>query len=194
MFVGQRTYELWQVGPWGLPNPAVAKAKGSSVAKEQKKEPPKPLVVSTKNIIEKNLFDPERGASQTKEAETSSIAMQRIRSMVLMGTAVLGNSSYAILLQLSDPRSPATKTQASQQGQLRVKVGDTVEGFKVSEIHDKRVVFTKGASTVEVSLDFLRKFDDAQEKAKAPAPTKPGVATKAPSPRVGGVPAPPVSP
>ena len=44
-------------------------------------------IVGTDMIIGKNLFDPERGATRTKETEADTRAAQRIRSMVLLGTA-----------------------------------------------------------------------------------------------------------
>ena len=189
VFVGAGTYNLWQEGPWDLPKPA--KAKGA-VVEETKQEPPRLQLVSTKNIIDKNLFDPERGAGRVQESEASAIAMQRIRSMVLMGTAILGNSRYAILQGPSETRPPVPGAPAGQQGNLRLKLGDTVEGFKLSEIHEKKVVFTKGSSKVEVALDFFRKVDDSKEQSKAPAQTRPGVAPSIP--RRPGVPVPPVAP
>lgn len=190
VFVGTRTHQLWQEGPWDLPKPG--KGKGPSVVEEPKKEPPRQQLVGAKNIIEKNLFDPERGAGVTKEAEASSIAIQRIRSMILLGIAILGNSRYAILQEPSDSRPSTGGTQTGQPGQLRLRLGDTVEGFKLSEIHEKRVVFTKGSSRVEVSLDFFRKVEDTRPKAKAPTPVSPGAAPGIP--RRERLSAPPVTP
>jgi hypothetical protein len=157
-----------------------------------KKEPEKMQVASTKNIIEKNLFDPERGVGRTQEAEASTVAMQRIRSMVLLGTAILGSSRYAILQQPSDSGSSPPGTPTRQQGSLRLKLGDTVEGFKLSEIHDKKVIFTKGVSKVEVALDFFRKVEQAKPGPAGPVPARPGVAPTAP--RKDRLPAPPVTP
>ena len=191
-FVGMRTYALWQEGPWDLPKEA--KTKELPVGEGSKKEPPRLQLASTKNIIEKNLFDPERGAGRTQEAEASTVAMQRIRSMVLLGTAILGSSRYAILQQPSDPRSSPSGPSTGQQGSLRFKLGDAVEGFKLSEIHDKKVVFTKGASRVEVSLDFFRKVDPSRQSPAGTVPAKPGVAPRVPRPQGGEIPAPPVSP
>jgi len=188
VFIGARTYNLWQEGPWDLPRPAKAKDKESPVDGGSKKEPPRLQLVSTKNIIDKNLFDPERGAGRVQESEASVIAMQRIRSMVLLGTAILGSSRYAILQQPSDARSPAPGAPAGQQASLRLKIGDTVEGFKLSEIHDKRVVFTKGASRVEVVLDFFRKVESPAGTAPARAGVVPNI------PRRPNLPAPPVTP
>lgn len=68
--------------------------------------------------------------------------------------------------------SSAPKAQSGQPGYLRLKLGDTLEGFKLSEIHDKRVIFTKGTSRVEVSLDFFRRAEET--KMSAPTPASPG--------------------
>src|SRR5258706_16455013 len=42
---------------------------------------------------------------------------------------------------------------------MEMKVGDNLEGFRLTKIADKRVVFAKDASRVEVLLDFFRKAD-----------------------------------
>lgn len=188
--MGARTYALWKEGPWDLPQPA--KARGSAVVEEPKKDPPRQQVASAKNIIEKNLFDPERGASRMAESEASSIAMQRIRSMVLLGTAILGSSRYAILQGPSDSRPPLPGPPTGQSGNMRLKLGDTVEGFKLSEVHEKKVIFTKGSSKVEVALDFFRKVDQNKQGPLSPAPPRPGVAPN--FPRRENLPAPPGSP
>lgn len=180
---------LWRGGPWDLPNPA--KVRASPVDEEPKKVSPLYQIVSTKNIIDKNLFDPERGAGRAQESEASTIAMQRIRSMVLMGTAILGSSRYVILQEPTDPALPAQRTQTGQPGNLRLKLGDTVEGFKLSEIHEKRVVFTKGASRVEVALDFFRKADPSKQSPPGAVPARPGVVPNIP--RRPNLPAPPVT-
>ncbi len=173
---GQRTYEVWQEGPWDLPSPARPKA--TDGGEGPKKEAARTQLVSTKNIVEKNLFDPERGAGRAQEVEASSVAMQRMRSMILLGTAILGSSRYAILQQPLDARPPAPGAPGVQQSQLRLKLGDMVEGFRLSEIHEKRVVFTKGASRVEVALDFFRKIEPTKPVPVAPA--RPGVVPNVP--------------
>ena len=175
VFVGARTYALWQEGSWDLPKSG--RLKEASVAGVPEKAPTQQLV-STKNIIDKNLFDPERGAGRTQEAEASTVAMQRIRSMVLLGTAILGSSRYVILQGPSESRPSVPGTPTGQQSHLRLKLGDTVEGFKLSEIHEKRVVFTKGVSKVEVALDFFRKVEETKQKTAAPTPARPAAARR----------------
>src|SRR5262249_60153209 len=38
---------------------------------------------------------------------------------------------------------------------MRIKLGETVEGFKLSEVSEKRVVFVKGTARVELPLDYF---------------------------------------
>ena len=165
-------------GPWDLPNPGKAKSPASIT--EDKTVTKTPSIVGTETIISKNIFDPERGAGLTREAEANSQAFQRIRGMVLLGTAILGNNRFAIL----QDRGPSSGAAASGQSNslLRIKLGDTVEGFKLSEISEKRVVFAKGSSTVEVPLDYFRKVDGTQPSGSVAAQTNP--AGQAPGPRV----------
>ena len=175
--VGARTYFLWKEGPWDLPNPG--KTRTLPAAEEEKSAAKAPTLVGTEVIVSKNLFDPERGEGRNREAETNSRAFQRVRSMVLLGTAILGNNRYAILSDgapTSVPGVPGQPVPAPASNLLRLKLGDNVEGFRLSEIGDKRVVFTKGTSNVEVLLDYFRKVEPLPVRAALPAP--------------GGVPAP----
>ena len=141
-------------------------------AADQEEQAPRLRLASTRNIIDKNLFDPERGASKTRETEAVSAAMQRVRGMILVGTAILGEGRYAILTDPSPSRSPAPRG-AGQATQLRLRLGDTVEGFKLSEIEAKEVVFTNGLSRVNLALDYGRKFDELPGQ-RAPVTATPG--------------------
>lgn len=165
--VGVESYRLWTGGPWDLPN----QGKGTSIyaVEPPKDEADRPSLVSTETIVSRNIFDPERGEGRSRQAEESSQAVQRVRNMILLGTAILGNNRVAILQD-----SPAMRAGAGRPGQtsepMRVKLGDTVEGFRLSEIADKRVVFTRGASRVEVMLDFFRKAESIEPTPAPPAP------------------------
>ena len=182
-----RTYGLWKAGPWDLPR--AVERKKSAVQEEEKSAPQRQQIASAKNIVEKNLFDPERGASRALETQASAMATQRIRSMVLLGTAILGSSRYAILQGPSDGRPAVPGSKAGAPNNLRLKLGDAVEGFKLSEIHEKKVIFTKGASKVEVALDFFRKTEPT--KAVPAPPARPGIAPDVP--RRERLPAPPAA-
>jgi hypothetical protein len=152
-------------------------------------------VLSTENIVSKNLFDPERGAGRTREAEASGRALQRIRSMVLLGTAIIGSNRVAILQDSPDMRSGPI-VPGTSAGVLRLKLGDDIEGFKLTEIGDRRVIFTKGTARVEVMLDYFRKAAPVEPTSPpAPgqvAPAKPAVPRVVPSlPQRDKLPAPP---
>lgn len=170
-----KTYWLWMSGPWDLPNPG--KAKSPVSVADNKTATNTPPIVGTDTIISKNIFDPERGAGLTRETEANSQAFQRIRGMILLGTAIFGNDRFAILQDRGS--SSGAKVPGQSNSLLRIKLGDTVEGFKLSEISEKRVVFAKGTSTVEVPLDYFRKVDGTQPQASSTAQTTPPAGPRA---------------
>jgi hypothetical protein len=90
--------------------------------------PPPPLA-TTEIVISKNLFDPERGAVKPKIAEEDSRALQRVKGLVLLGTAILGANQYAILQETNTSGNP--NTQGRPAGPLRFKLGDVFEGFRI---------------------------------------------------------------
>lgn len=202
--VSARTYLLWKEGPWDLPT--AGPARRLPAAPEERSETKAPSLVGTETIVSKNLFDPERGESKSREVETNSRSFQRVRSMVLLGTAILGNNRYAVVRDggpTAVPGVPGQNAPAQSATLTRLKLGDNVEGFRVSEIGDKRVVFTKGTAKVEVLLDYFRKpeplparaiIPPAQAGAQSPMvlPRRPGVGgpQSAPQPQVSPVPAP----
>jgi hypothetical protein len=183
--VGWNTYWSWKSGPWDLPTPA--KSAGKNALTENQAPPSSRPLVNTDVMVSKNLFDPERGAGATREAEESSRAFQRVRGMILIGTVIIGNNRVAILQEGTTSPGAGQRPGAQPAGSMRLKVGDNVDGFRLTEIADKRVVFAKDASRVEVLLDFFRKV----EAATAPRPTVPNQVTAPPTP---GVPVPRVVP
>jgi len=100
--------------------------------------------------------------------------------MVLLGTAILGNNRFAILQDGSLAANAAGQSAAP----MRIKLGDTVEGFKLSEVSEKKVVFARGAATVEVPLDYFRKIDTPQPRRPVSPPTGPTGQATPPPPRV----------
>ena len=173
-----KTYWLWVTGPWDLPNPR--KSNWPVVVESQKGVANPRPIIGTETIISKNLFDPERGAGLTREAEVDSRAFQRIRSMVLLGTAIIGDNRVAIFQDGAvSSGTPGILGQAVMP--IRIKVGDTIEGFRLSEISDTRIVFASGTATVEVPLDYYRKIDVAQPPRSVPQPSS---ARQAAAPRV----------
>jgi hypothetical protein len=139
--------------------------------------------MSTDAIVSRNLFDPERGAGATREAEETSRASQRIRNMVLLGTVIIGGNRTALLQDGGSPVGPAVAPQAAAP--IRLKLGDNLEGYRLAEIADRRVVFTKDAARIEVVLDYFRKVEVPAPGTPTPPPGQiiaPG--TAAPAPRV----------
>lgn len=174
-----KTYKVWQEGPWDVPQAPKGKAVAVAGTPQQPVGPLAQASMGTESIVSKNLFDPERGAVKpTQELEAEGRAVQRVRSMVLLGTAIIDNNRYAIVQEPDNvPPIPGVPGQPRQQSVRRLRVGDNVEGFSVAEIADRRVTFARGATRVEVSVDYFRKV--------APPPGAP-VLPGAPQPRPGG--------
>ncbi|MGH7887930.1 MAG: hypothetical protein ACREPG_08700 [Candidatus Binatia bacterium] len=182
--VGWNTYWSWKAGPWDLPSPG--KSGGKNLVAENQAPPSIRPLVNPDVIVSKNLFDPERGAGATREAEENSRSFQRVRGMVLIGTVIIGNNRVAILQEGTVSPGAGQRPGGQSASLMRLKVGDNVDGFRLTEIADKRVVFAKDASRVEVLLDYFRKVD-------APAPPRPTVPSQVTAPTP-GVPVPRVVP
>jgi hypothetical protein len=80
---------------------------------------------------------------------------------------------------------------------MRLKLGDNIEGYRLAEIADKKVVFTKDAARVEVALDYFRKVEVPTPRQPTPPgqAVVPGVAPTGPRvipnlPRRGRIPVP----
>jgi len=164
-------YRSWHEGPWDLPTGSKRPDLAGSTEKQPATAAKPP--VTTDMIVSKNLFDPERGAGATREAEESSRAFQRVRGMILVGTVILGNDRVAIL-QDGQPPSGTPRIPSQPASVLRLKVGDNLEGFRLAEIADRRVVFSKDAARVEVLLDYFRKVETAPPRVAAPGQIPPG--------------------
>ncbi len=187
-----KTYALWQEGPWTIPQAAQPEKKEAPVvgAEPQKRPLPIQVAMSTKTITDNNLFDPERGTGKKKENEALARAMQKIRSLVLIGTAIIGENRYAILQDDSSSASPNAKSQKAMPTSLRLNLGDTFESFKLSQIEEKKVAFTNGSTNVEIGLDFFRRVDGARSAVGASRAISP---TVSPFPRRDSLPLPPRS-
>jgi hypothetical protein len=89
--------------------------------------------------------------------------------MVLFGTIIIGKDRFAILQDVTNPSAGAgVPGQGQHTPPIRLKIGDSVDGFRLAEIADRKVVFTKDASRVEVMLDYFRKTEVAQPKPVSP--------------------------
>lgn len=187
--IGWTTYRSWRDGPWDLPDPGKQRPAAITTENQVSLAPRPPI--GTDAIIGKNLFDPERGAGASRDAEENSRAVQRVRGMILVGTVIIGNNRVAILQDGASPAPgqpiPGQRPPGQAASMLRLKVGDNVEGFRLTEIADQRVVFAKDATRVEVLLDFFRKVDNVVAPRPAAAPGQiqaPPTGIPVPVPRV----------
>jgi len=163
--------------------PAASKAVPDATASEKRVAVVPQAVVSTDIIVSKNLFDPERGAGASREAEENSRSFQRIKNLILLGTVIIGSNRTAIVQDGSNVNLGGQPVPAQPAGPMRLKLGDNVDGYRLAEIADKRVVFTKDAARVEVLLDYFRKVDVPSPRTQPPGQIvqPPGVT---PQPRV----------
>ena len=176
--VGLKIYLVWQQGPWNLPAAVKPKPPADRGDEKAQADAVPSSVVGTDVIIAKNLFDPERGATRTKETEMDTRAAQRIRSMVLLGTAILGSSRYAIVQDGDGTGRTTAGAPAVAQGPRRMKIGDSIEGFNLTEVGEKAVVFARGATRVELPIDFFRKVP-VGAVSTTPQPGQPRVPSQA---------------
>lgn len=173
--VGWKTYLSWKMGPWDLPGPV--KSSSPAPAPQKPVSAPAKVVTNTDAIVSRNLFDPERGAGATREAEETSRAFQRVRNLILIGTVIIGNNRTAILQDgAGQNMGPAVPPQSAPP--MRLKLGDNIEGYRLAEIADKKVVFAKDAARVEVALDYFRKVEVPAPR----QPTPPGQGVVVPGP------------
>ena len=122
-FVCWSTYRTWNDDPWILPS--AAKAVSLPISDKPASTAAKPTV-NTDVIVSKNLFDPERGAGATREAEENSRSSQRIRTLVLLGTVIIGNDRTAVIQD--SPPAPTQGAAVQAAAPLRLKLGDDFEG------------------------------------------------------------------
>ncbi len=160
--VGVKTYQLWGEDQQGLAKPS--KKKAPLRISVPKQEAVNARLVNVRSIVERNLFDPNRGAVNAKETENLSQGKQAMEGLALLGIVIVGSKRYAILKIPSNTGSGASRGKrraGSKRGtrgeHRRLALGDMLDGYKLSEIHAQKVVFKKGPDTVELTLDFSRR-------------------------------------
>ena len=181
VFILVKTYLLWTDGPRDLPQPP--KVSSSAPSSQANAPATQPRLAAPDLLISKNLFDPERGAGQTKEAEVNNRAVQRIKGLMLVGTMILGESRYAIV-QDTGAQSAGRPVPGQSSQTMRFKMGDTFEGFSLSQIQDRNVVFTKGPARVELALDYFRNVEASAPIASQTRPAAAGTPPSVVAPRV----------
>ena len=177
-----QVYSLWREPGW---NPKVAQRRGPALTRQsgQVRQPKRPP--GTDLITTRNLFDPQRRGQGTGGGVATDV--KALEGMVLVGTIVSEGERFAIV---KFPKRLLAKGGRQGAGMRRLTVGDTVLGYRVSEIQPDRVVFESGSSSVELVIDFSRRPDGSENRKIQPAargkPGGPGNSQRRPP--VGGKP------
>lgn len=165
-----QTYSLWEKGPWELPGSSQGEnvpGENESVRDDSKPRPP-----GTQNIVTKDLFDPNRGALSGERGEAVNAPTERVQDLILLGTAIIGDGRYAILQEPAGRPATVRGAPLRPGGLLRLKLGDSVDGYELAEIHEKKVIFVKDDAKVEIELDYFRKVQEPRDQKRPTAPTR----------------------
>ena len=153
--VGLKTYEIWQQDDW---RPVKMREKKPPVTElslgggKGKAQPP-----NTEVIVERNLFDISRGSGGSGRSGTGSKNGSGIEGLMLLGTIVTDGEQFAIVKVPPEASVKSGRRGPSSVGAMkRLALGDTVWGFELIEIQAEKIIFRKGASEVELGLDFTR--------------------------------------
>ena len=87
--MGGKIYQIWEEELPVLSKPGGEKASFS----KQKRRAVNPKLTNTTSIVERNLFDPKRGAGSVKKIKP----FPKVKRFVLLGTFIAGSQRYAIV-------------------------------------------------------------------------------------------------
>jgi len=124
-------------------------------------------------IIQKNPFDPERGAGK-EEGDgqgTASEANEFTKKYAVYGVVIAGKSRYAFL-------KPVTKARSrDKDGDVlrKITIGDLVDGWEVSDIKNEGVFFTGAGKKVFLKVFGTTKRERTSNKPVAIATPKPKI-------------------
>jgi hypothetical protein len=114
-------------------------------------------------IADENLFHPDRIIPLEKKAE----AVLPKPEFVLYGTLITPDLKMAYL---EDKKAPVT-TPGRGQRQSALKIGESLSGFRLKEVHEDKVVLTRGEETIQVLLQ------DPNSAKNREASSGPGIAS-----------------
>ncbi|MBU3948218.1 MAG: hypothetical protein KJ826_08365 [Proteobacteria bacterium] len=100
-------------------------------------------------IAEQNLFNPSR--SIVLAEETASV--QSLPQIILYGTLITDDFSIAYLEDKQDIRS----TPGRGKRQMRMKKGDKLRDYVISEVEADYIVLLKGEERIVVSINDMKK-------------------------------------
>ena len=130
-------------------------------------------------IVQKNPFDPERGAGTKEEEgqEGASEAEEFTKKYAVYGVVIAGNSRYAFLKPVTRSRS----RERDGEGLRKVTIGDLVDGWEVSSIKSDGVFFTGAGKKVFLKVFGTTKSERASNKPVAIATPKPRISRPMPA-------------
>jgi len=151
VFAGIKAYELW------MPGEEQKTEAGSEVKQKTKTFRPKKRFVKRRIppesdyavVREKNLFSPDRKEFVPEEVEEPEPEVKKVslsgKKITLYGVIMAGNQKSALINNFE------RKTPGERDSRW-VKIGDTVEGMKISNIRKDSILLIKGDEKYEVLL------------------------------------------
>ncbi len=124
-------------------------------------------------IIQKNPFDPERGAGK-EEGDgqgAASEANEFTKKYAVYGVVIAGKSRYAFLKPVTRARS----RDKDGDGLRKITIGDLVDGWEVSDIKNEGVFFTGAGKRVFLKVFGTTKSERTSNKPVAIATPKPKI-------------------
>ncbi len=124
-------------------------------------------------IIQKNPFDPERGAGkEEKDGQgAASEANEFTKKYAVYGVVIAGRSRYAFL----KPVTRARTRDKDGEGLRKITIGDLVDGWEVSDIKNEGVFFTGTGKKVFLKVFGTTKSERTSNKPVAIATPKPRI-------------------
>lgn len=175
-------YEVWEEE--APKSPRLDEATPRQVPSGALRRAVRPPLVSTRTIVARDLFDPERGVKKPEEEKPVETPKENLEGVLLLGTVIAGPSRYAILHIPAGRNATGTKPlkpRSSTPDLLQLTVGDSLNGYRVADIQEQKVVFQRGDTTTEVALDYTRVIAPVRPKPSQARKSKSRV--KRPSPR-----------
>jgi hypothetical protein len=128
-------------------------------------------------VADQNLFHPDRLIPPEKKPESVLPKPE----FVLYGTLITPDLQMAYL---EDKKAPVT-TPGRGQRQSALKIGESLSGFRVTEIQADKVILTRGEETLQVLLQepgSSKARETAPAPGPGPGPRMPGMAVTTPAP------------
>jgi hypothetical protein len=131
---------------------------------ERSASPQLPSLAAYAVVSEQNLFHPERKMPAEKKAEVQKVVIPK-PDLMLYGTLIADDMSIAYV---EDRKAPLPAGGRGNR-QMRLKKGDSINGYVLREIEPDRVVLAKGEEKLVVMLEDKDKKRGVTGAAATPA-------------------------